>query len=41
MNGRIIAGGGGGVYHGPNMDEVEDGVGREETLGEHMTGKNR
>lgn len=31
MNGRIIAGGGGGVYHGPNTDEVEDGVGREET----------
>ena len=30
MNDRIIAGGGGGVYHGPNMDEVEDGVGREE-----------
>ena len=30
MNDRIIAGGGGGVYHGPNMDEVEDGVGSEE-----------
>ena len=29
MNGRNIAEGGGGVYHGPNMDEVEDGVGRE------------
>ena len=29
MNGRNIAGGGGGVYHGPNSEEVEDGVGRE------------